>query len=345
MKIYNSVFFFCFFMSVSANLSAQSVGIGKIDFEPDSAAILELKSDNQGLLIPRLTLLQKESIQNPPLGLLVFQTDVPIGFHFYSQSSWTYLIDFNQIGDLNFQNLAFDVTSGILSLENGGSVDLSIYLKGKTVLNGEVDPNDTTGVDGDFYVNTNTLQIFGPKAAGTWGAGTAIIGTDGINGIDGTNGIDGADGINGSNGVDGINGIDGVDGTNGADGIDGADGPNGQHGKTVLNGEVDPNDTTGVDGDFYINTSSLQIFGPKAAGTWGAGTAIIGTDGINGIDGTNGIDGADGINGSNGVDGINGIDGVDGTNGADGIDGVDGATGQDGKTVLNGEVDPNDTTG
>jgi hypothetical protein len=55
----------------------------------------------------------------------------------------------------------------------------------------------------------------------------------------------------------------------------GAQGADGAAGKTVLNGTVNPT-TQGVNGDFYINTTSDTIFGPKAAGAWGTGTSLIG---------------------------------------------------------------------
>lgn len=55
---------------------------------------------------------------------------------------------------------------------------------------------------------------------------------------------------------------------------------------TILNGTVDPT-TEGSDGDFYINTTSTTIFGPKAT-TWPAGVSLIGADGTNGTDGADG---------------------------------------------------------
>ena len=48
----------------------------------------------------------------------------------------------------------------------------------------------------------------------------------------------------------------------------------GANGEAVLNGTVDPT-TEGDDGDFYINTTSWNIFGPKAAGVWPAGNPMI----------------------------------------------------------------------
>jgi hypothetical protein len=112
---------------------------------------------------------------------------------------------------------------------------------GRTILNGVVNPT-TQGADGDFYINTATWQIFGPKNTGAWPAGVDILG------------------------------------------LDGGDGDTGEDGKTILNGVVDPT-TQGVDGDFYINTDTWQIFGPKASGAWPAGVDIIGQDGADGLDG------------------------------------------------------------
>ncbi len=69
-----------------------------------------------------------------------------------------------------------------------------------------------------------------------------------------------------------------VAGTNGTNGTDGA------NGKTILSGAVDPT-TEGTNGDFYLNTVSMRLFGPKAAGAWTTGVLIKGVDGINGTNG------------------------------------------------------------
>jgi hypothetical protein len=55
-----------------------------------------------------------------------------------------------------------------------------------TVLNGIVNPT-TEGQDGDFYINTDTNYIFGPKAM-TWPSGVSIVGPAGSNGTDGADG-------------------------------------------------------------------------------------------------------------------------------------------------------------
>jgi hypothetical protein len=73
----------------------------------------------------------------------------------------------------------------------------------------------------------------------------------------------------------------------GEDGTDGIDGINGTDGKTILSGAINPS-TEGVDGDFYINTTTWVIFGPKDVGVWPLGTPIVGAAGA---DGTNGLNG------------------------------------------------------
>lgn len=57
---------------------------------------------------------------------------------------------------------------------------------------------------------------------------------------------------------------------------------------TVLNGAANPLAGQGNNGDFFINTVSWQIFGPKAGGAWPAGVNLVGAAGANGTNGTNG---------------------------------------------------------
>jgi hypothetical protein len=49
---------------------------------------------------------------------------------------------------------------------------------GNTIIYGIINPT-TEGNDGDTYINTNTDFLFGPKAGGTWPAGTSIVGPQG----------------------------------------------------------------------------------------------------------------------------------------------------------------------
>jgi hypothetical protein len=62
----------------------------------------------------------------------------------------------------------------------------------------------------------------------------------------------------------------------------------GSDGRTILNGSGVPGAGLGNNGDFYIDTASWDIYGPKTAGAWGAGTSLIGTTGGAGAQGVYG---------------------------------------------------------
>lgn len=51
-------------------------------------------------------------------------------------------------------------------------------------------------------------------------------------------------------------------------------GPTGPAGTSLLYGSVAPSGLTGNDGDFYIDTVTNYLYGPKAAGVWPAGTPL-----------------------------------------------------------------------
>ncbi|MEN9975855.1 MAG: hypothetical protein RIR36_15 [Bacteroidota bacterium] len=60
-----------------STLSFAQVSIGTLT--PDASAVFELKSSTEnpkGLLLPRLTTVQRNAIANPPLGLIIYNTDM-----------------------------------------------------------------------------------------------------------------------------------------------------------------------------------------------------------------------------------------------------------------------------
>ncbi len=50
---------------------------------------------------------------------------------------------------------------------------------GKTVLSGTGVPSNGLGSNGDFYIDTEEEEIYGPKVAGAWGAPTSLKGAEG----------------------------------------------------------------------------------------------------------------------------------------------------------------------
>lgn len=62
-------------MLVPALALAQNIGISNDNSVPDPSAMLDIKSNSRGLLIPRLSTLQRTGIASPAIGLSVFDTD------------------------------------------------------------------------------------------------------------------------------------------------------------------------------------------------------------------------------------------------------------------------------
>jgi hypothetical protein len=56
----------------------------------------------------------------------------------------------------------------------GGGVEGGAY-RGASLLNGTAAPSDDIGTNGDFYLNTSTHCLYGPKAAGAWSASCLAI--------------------------------------------------------------------------------------------------------------------------------------------------------------------------
>ena len=134
-------------------------------------------------------------------------------------------------------------------------------------------------------------------------------------------GSQGPAGLQGSQGVAGPMGTTGQAGPQGPAGATGSQGAPGDDGLSVLSGASDPATTVGVNGDFYINTATSKIFGPKVAGNWPTGVSLIGPTGPQGPTGVTGTTGAAGSAGPIGPQGAAGPTGPPGATGAAGTNG------------------------
>jgi len=147
-----------------------------------------------------------------------------------------------------------------------------------TILNGKGAPKSSLGINGDFYIDTRSLLIYGPKTKGKWPAPKNLQGPTGPSGSDGRNGTDGKSAINtninsvtgpqgergavgpqgekgekgekgdaGLPGAPGPAGLPGAPGPTGASGSNGSQGPQGPLGATGASGAVGPSEVTVVD--------------------------------------------------------------------------------------------------
>ncbi|MCB9317449.1 MAG: SBBP repeat-containing protein, partial [Lewinellaceae bacterium] len=80
----NSLFFCLLFLA--SGLSAQ-VAINQDNSTPDPSAMLDLKSSDKGLLLPRMTTAQRDAIPNPVPGLIIYNTQDSC-FNYYTGAAW-----------------------------------------------------------------------------------------------------------------------------------------------------------------------------------------------------------------------------------------------------------------
>ena len=161
-----------------------------------------------------------------------------------------------------------------------------------TVLNGKGAPSKSIGIDGDFYIDTRSLLISGPKTNGKWPTARSMQGANGTNGVNGANGSDGRNGNDAKNisTASTVAGPVGPKGEPGANGSDGANGSRGSDGSNGANGSVGATGATG----------------PAGSGATGA-AGTNGTNGSNGANGTDGVTGATGATGARGETGTAGL--------------------------------------
>jgi hypothetical protein len=125
---------------------------------------------------------------------------------------------------------------------------------------------------------------------------------------------------------------------------------------TILSGPGVPAKSLGINGDFYIDTKNLNLYGPKTKGVWKVTTSlraqevpvvsnIVGETGAMGQTGPKGDKGAPGEKGATGATGPQGVQGLTGAVGAKGDTGETGATGPQGPTGPQGSTGAQGLTG
>ena len=127
------------FVAFCTPMLSQSISINDTGTLPDQSAILDIQSNDKGLLIPRMNSLQRVGINNPvAAGLVVYDIDTK-GFWYHDGISWIELVAKNigsiedKDGDtkiqfdksINDNNIRFDVEGDeIMVIDQTGEVEI-----------------------------------------------------------------------------------------------------------------------------------------------------------------------------------------------------------------------------
>ena len=67
----------------------------------EESAALAVESTQQGILLPRMTLTERDAIESPATSLLIFQTDETPGFYYFNGAEWVNLASSNTNNNTN----------------------------------------------------------------------------------------------------------------------------------------------------------------------------------------------------------------------------------------------------
>lgn len=368
---------------LSVGVSAQNnVGIGTTT--PDPNSILDMTSTTQGVLVPRMTAVQRIAIPTVAAneGLLVYDLD-SLCFFYYKAGVWTSLCNSGGVGpagpmgptgaagaagasgtngiscwDTN-GNGTNDAAEDVNSDGNWDALDCA----GAAGASGAAGPTGAAGINGTNGIScwdANGNGVNDPaedvNSDGNWNS-LDCVGATGAAGPAGSPGATGAAGPMGPTGVAGTPGATGAQGPTGTNGATGAQGPTGPTGATGPTGfGIGPTGPTGANGSTGAQGPTGSAGAAGATGAQGptgpqgptgaAGTAgATGAQGPTGPAGAAGATGAQGPTGNVGAAGPTGPAGAAGATGAQGPTGVAGATGAQGPTGNTGAAGPTGAAG
>lgn len=148
------------------------VSISNTSSPPDPSAMLDIKGSEKGLLVPRMTNVQRTAISNPANALLIYQTDTPTGFYFNQGSPvipiWK-LLSSDAISDcesrIPISALPFDIIESgsyylTQTIDAGGSNGITITASNVTLdLNGYTLLSDGSGTSSAVFCNASITNL------------------------------------------------------------------------------------------------------------------------------------------------------------------------------------------
>jgi len=93
-KLIQNTLSIIFSLLIFNSVYSQNIGIGSETFTPDPSAMLEVKSTDKGMLVPRVDIEDLSTavpVTNPAVSLLVYNTNetTGVGFYYWDGTEWT----------------------------------------------------------------------------------------------------------------------------------------------------------------------------------------------------------------------------------------------------------------
>ncbi len=121
-----------------SNTTAQGFAINTTGAQTNGSALLDVSSTQKGVLIPRMTMVQRDAIVSPATGLMVYQTDNNAGYWYFDGVIWRTFVSNNIISN---NSIGFKAVRDIKA--------------GHSLSSGQIIYDSVTFNDGNYYNNSN----------------------------------------------------------------------------------------------------------------------------------------------------------------------------------------------
>lgn len=159
----------CLVLFLVSRLFSQSVAINNDGSLPQASAILDIKSNNKGMLVPRMTTAQRTGIASPASGLLVYDTDSN-NFWFFNGLIWTQLTAGGSGPWANNGNNISNTNPGRVGIGTTVPQQL-LHIQGNALIAGTLNPSTplviggNTSIAGSLTVNNNKGVAYNPSSS------------------------------------------------------------------------------------------------------------------------------------------------------------------------------------
>jgi hypothetical protein len=145
-------------LMLSLGIKSQNIGIGTST--PSASAMLDISSTSKGLLIPRMTSVQRSAIASPAAGLMVYDTDRKL---FYQHDGGIWRLMLNN----DFWNRATATSNYMVNLQDSVGI-------------GTTGPTERLDVNGNIRIRNNLFAADAVNAGSLIAAGNLVVGTTGL---------------------------------------------------------------------------------------------------------------------------------------------------------------------
>lgn len=104
---------------ISLPVISQNVGINDSGNSPNSSAMLDIDANDKGVLFPRLTTIERDAINSPAVGLMIFNLDCGV-LNYYFNNDW------KEIGTPDLAGVAGPIAGSTTPVQNETGVSYSI---------------------------------------------------------------------------------------------------------------------------------------------------------------------------------------------------------------------------